>query len=250
MVKIKKIPEKLAKFDETCADENKINRYLSRINLDSLDAFVSKNPIKIKLMIPVDMYDNVKKVIGIHPFDDKKPEILKTHKTNGDKMYHLMDVGGYSNISEKSEEIEVISITYNVIKKLLITDKIYKDLFKRYDNLVGKKGQINVVIHYINNTSLYIKNELMSSLFPSAYLDNKREYIFLFNNTKLEKRFKINYRTKGKTIFPKTTNGNTLYSNIYYKRHGNNSINMNNINEISKNGQIQVKQFIKKMKTY
>ena len=90
----------------------------------------------------------------------------------------------------------------------------------------------------------------MSSLFPSAYLDNKREYIFLFNNTKLEKRFKINYRTKGKTIFPKTTNGNTLYSNIYYKRYGNNSINMNNINEISKNGQIQVKQFIKKMKTY
>ena len=249
-MKIKNIPKKLEQLDETYADEKKVKRYLSRIKLDSLDAFVSKNPIKIKLMIPDDMYDNNKKVIGIHPFDDKEPEILKTHKTNGDKLYHLMDVGGYSNISEKSEDIEVISITYNVIKKLLITDKIYKDLFKRYDNLVGKKGKINIVIHYINNTALYIKNELMSSLFPSAYLDNKREYIFLFYNTNLEKRFKINYRTNEKTIFPKTKNDNTLYSNIYYKRYGNNSINMNNVNEISKKGQTQVKQFIKKMKTY
>ena len=249
MVNIKNIPKKLEQFDETQADEKRVKRYLSRIKLDSLDAFVSKNPIKIKLMIPVDMYDN-NKVIGIHPFEDKKAEILNTHKMNGDKMYHLMDVGGYSNISQNSSSIEVISIRHNVIKKLLITDKIYKDLFERYDNLVGKKGKINVVIHYINNTALYIKNELMPSLFPSAYVDNKREYIFLFKNTDLEKRFKINYRTKGNTLFPKTTNGNTLYSNIYYKRYGNNSINMNNINEISKNGQIQVKQFIKKMKTY
>lgn len=248
ILNIKDIPKELEKVDELQKDENKIKNMFSRIKIDTLNVFVSINPIKIKLIIPVDMYDNDKKVLGIHPFGSQQKEVLKIKNKKDKLLYHLMDVGGYSNIPQESESIEVIDMNYNDVKHLFKKEKIYKDLLNRYDDVVNSKGVIKVLIHNINDTVLYIKNSLMENLFPQSYLDKEGKYIYLFDNIDMNDRFRISYRTSGKSLFPTHEGEGKLYTNIYPGRFGNNSININNVKEISSKGQKKVKLLIKNMK--
>ena len=133
------------------------------------------------------------------------------------------------------------------VKKLFKKEKIYRDLLNRYDNVVNRKENIKVLIHNINDTVLYVKNTSMQKLFPNAYLDDEKKYIYLFNNTELDDRFKLSHRTSSKLLFPKNEGESQLYSNIYPGKFGNNSININNVKEISSKGQEKVKLLIKNM---
>ena len=248
----KDIPKKLEEFDRLKKNENEIKNFFSKIKIDTPSIFVSINPIKIKLIIPTDLYDNDKNVSGMHPFGSVKTEVLKIKNKKDKLLYHLMDVGGYSNVSQDSESIKVINMNYENIKQLFKNEKIYRDLLKRYDNVVNRKDTIKILIHNITDTVLYIKNTLMQKLFPQCYIDEEKKYIYLFTDTESENdnRFKINYRTKGNLLFPKNEGESQLYSNIYPGRFGNNSINMNNVKEISSKGQKTVKLLIKNMKKH
>ena len=248
ILNVKDIPKELEKLDELQKDKNKIKNMFSRIKIDTLNVFVSINPIKIKLIIPVDMYDNDKKVLGIHPFGSQQKEVLNIKNKKDKLLYHLMDAGGYSNIPQDSESIEVIDMNYNDVKYLFRKEKIYKDLLNRYDDVVNRKGIIKVLIHNISDTVLYIKNSLMNNLFPHSYLDKEGKSIYLFNNTDMNDRFRISYRTSGKSLFPTYEGEGQLYTNLYPGRFGNNSININNVKEISSKGQKNVKLLIKSMK--
>ena len=86
-----------------------------------------------------------------------------------------------------------------------------------------------------------------TKLFPNAYLDDEKKYIYLFNNTELDDRFKLSHRTSSKLLFPKNEGESQLYSNIYPGKFGNNSININNVKEISSKRQEKVKLLIKNM---
>jgi len=249
ILNVKDIPKELEKLDELQKDKNKIKNMFSRIKIDTLNVFVSINPIKIKLIIPVDMYDNDKKVLGIYPFGSQQKEVLNIKNKKDKLLYHLMDVGGYSNIPQESESIKVLDINYKDVKKLFRKEKIYKDLLNRYDDVVNRTDVIKVLIHNISDTVLYIKNSMMKNLFPQSYLDKEGKSIYLFNNTDMNDRFRITYRTSGKSLFPIHEGEGPLYTNLYPGRFGNNSININNVKEISSKGQKKVKLLIKNMKT-
>ena len=88
----------------------------------------------------------------------------------------------------------------------------------------------------------------MENLFPQSYLDKEGKYIYLFDNIDMNDRFRISYRTSGKSLFPTHEGEGKLYTNIYPGRFGNNSININNVKEISSKGQKKVKLLIKNMK--
>ena len=61
------------------------------------------------------------------------------------------------------------------------------------------------------------------------YLDKEGKSIYLFNNNDMNDRFRISYRTSGKSLFPTHEGEGQLYTNIYPGRFGNNSININNV---------------------
>ena len=249
---MKDIPNILQKLDELKKNKNQIKYTFSRIKVNTLNCFISKNPKKIKLIIPVERYDDDKMVSGIYPFGSTKKEILKTKNSKDELLYHLMDVGGYSSVPQDSKSIQIIEVDYTHIKEIFKKENIYNDLLKRYEVVIGKQDKIKVLIHNINETVLYIKNRYMQQLFPESYLDEEKKYIYLFHNTELDDRFKLSYRTSGNSLFPKNEGESQLYSNIYPGRFGNNSINMNNVKEISNKGQKKVKsllQCIKKKKT-
>ena len=241
------IPKKMKLLDDNQDDESAIKSWISKLKINNNNIFVSKSPTKIKLIIPIDKYDN-SKVIGIHPFGSKQEETLYTHNKKGEEIYHMMDVGGYSNISREHHYIKILDISYSRFKKYCMKYPIYKDLCKRYEKVVGKTITVKIVIHIIKETVLYINNSLMPRLFPESHLNDEKTHIVLFNNSDLEHYFKLSYRTSGKELFPKKLGASILYSNIYPGRFGNNSININNVKEISKKGQQNVMKIIKNIK--
>ena len=178
------------------------------------DIFVSKSPTKIKLVIPIDRYDS-SSVVGIHPFGSKQPEVLTPHNKKGEEIYHLMDAGGYSNISREHSSIKVLHLPYITFKKASMKYPIYRDLCKRYEKVVGKTVMVKVVLHSIQDTVLYINNTLMPRLFPDAHFNDEKTHIYLFNNSHLEKRFMLSYRTSGSLLFPKKLGASLLLSLIH-----------------------------------
>tara|TARA_B100000424_G_scaffold271728_2_gene276294 strand:- start:3258 stop:4082 length:825 start_codon:yes stop_codon:yes gene_type:complete len=241
------IPKKMELLDKNQDDESAIKSWISKLKINNNDIFVSKSPTKIKLIIPIDKYDN-SKIIGIHPFGSKQQETLCTHNKKGEEIYHMMDVGGYSNISRKHPSIKILDIPYSTFKTCCMKYPIYKDLCKRYEKVVGKTIMVKIMIHIIKDTVLYINNSVMPRLFPESHLNDEKTHIVLFNNSHLEHYFKLSYRTSGKELFPKKLGASILYSNIYPGRFGNNSININNVKEINNKGQKNVMKIIKHIK--
>ena len=85
---MKDIPNILQKLDELKKNKNQIKYTFSRIKVNTLNCFISKNPKKIKLIIPVERYDDDKMVSGIYPFGSTKKEILKTKNSKDELLYH------------------------------------------------------------------------------------------------------------------------------------------------------------------
>jgi len=238
-----KIRDKLEEFDIKGVNEKQIKNYFFKLHINNENTFVSKTPSKLKLLLPIEIYNNHKNIVGVHPFDSNEPEILKTHNKHNKKIYHFMDVGGYSNMPCDSTAIKLYNTTYNQLMNMFTGHPMYEALLKRYSKVVGTESPVQVVIHKIKDTVLYINNSIMSTTFPDAYLDGKT--LFLFKTQDKDERFKLSHRTTGKKLFPNKVKQSNLYSNIYPGRFGNNSININNVNEINTKGQKFVRKCIK-----
>ena len=250
---LKEVSNQLCEFESKDSSEEEIKKYFSELNLDTKDYFVSKNPYKIKLLIPPDMYGNNTEVVGIHPFDTEKGEILKKTNKKNKTLYHFMDVGGYSSVPDDSQAIKIYNIEYEVLKDLFAGNKMYEDLLKRYNKVNGNPEYdegIDVVVLKIVDTTLYVINSVMPTVFNNAYLDNDKKTIYLFKNKDQDndKKFKISKRTNESNLFPVKIDKTVLYSNIYPGKFGNNNININNINEINGEGQKFIKNIIQKLK--
>ena len=56
------IPKKMELLDKNQDDESAIKSWISKLKINDNDIFVSKSPTKIKLIIPIDKYDNSKPI--------------------------------------------------------------------------------------------------------------------------------------------------------------------------------------------
>ena len=251
---LKEVSNKLFEFESKGVSDETIKKYYSKLDIDNKDYFVSKNPDKIKILIPPEMYGDTTEVVGIHPFDTNKGEILKKTNKKNKTLYHFMDVGGYSSVPDDSQAIKIYNIEYEHLKDLFAGNKMYEDLLKRYIKVNGNPEDdegIDVVVHKVPDTVLYVNNSVMSDVFKDAHLDDDKKTIYLFKDNDLDndKKFKISKRTNGGNLFPEKMGKTILYSNIYPGKFGNNNININNVNEINSEGQSYVQKIIKELKT-
>lgn len=220
--------------------------------IDNDTIILGNRPTKLKLLIP-EKYEGLMK--GLHPDKDKTENIINKME-DGDTKYNFIDNGGYSSI-KKSKNVHTgeVKIT-NVKLKHLIHEanyvSLYSDMIARLKNLylndinldIHEVMEFKIIIHKVQDTTLNIKNSLMTTVFPELYSEPlykdgkfKNYVIKLYPHNNY---FTINERLLSDEIpifIPygrKQCNNNSgeLYTNIYAGGFGNNSINKGNLKEL------------------